>query len=137
MFEIGRICVKIAGRDAGSRCVVVDVIDKNTVLIDGQARRRKCSMKHLEPLDKTISIAKDAPFSEIKDMFKKEFDIELAEKKPKKAADRPKKQRAKKEKPEPKEKAKASPKKQAKKTEEKDKEPVKKAAAKKESADSN
>ena len=26
MIEIGRICVKLAGRDAGGECVVVDVL---------------------------------------------------------------------------------------------------------------
>lgn len=60
MIEIGRICVKIAGRDAGKRCVIVDVIDNNYVLIDGETRRRKSNMMHLEPLDKTVEISKNA-----------------------------------------------------------------------------
>ena len=41
MFEIGRLCVKIAGRDAGNKCVIVDVIDKNFVMIDGRASCRE------------------------------------------------------------------------------------------------
>ena len=53
MFEIGRLCVKIAGRDAGLKCLVVEVIDDNYVLIDGQTRRRKCNIKHLEPVSYT------------------------------------------------------------------------------------
>ena len=47
MIEIGRLCVKIAGRDAGKKCVVVDVVNDNTVLIDGETRRRNCNIKHL------------------------------------------------------------------------------------------
>ncbi len=60
MIEIGRICVKIAGRDAGKRCVIVDVIDDNYVLVDGETRRRKSNIMHLEPLDKTVEISKNA-----------------------------------------------------------------------------
>ena len=27
MFDIGRVCMKIAGRDAGKKCVIIDVVD--------------------------------------------------------------------------------------------------------------
>jgi large subunit ribosomal protein L14e len=59
-FEIGRICLKIAGRDANRYCVIVNTIDKQFVEIDGQTRRRKCNVNHLEPLAKTIDIKKGA-----------------------------------------------------------------------------
>jgi len=55
MYEVGRLCVKIAGRDAKGKCVIVDIVDKNSVLIDGQVRRRKCNIKHLEPLNENAS----------------------------------------------------------------------------------
>ena len=29
MMEVGRLCLKIAGRDAGMKCVIVEVIDDN------------------------------------------------------------------------------------------------------------
>lgn len=61
MIEIGRICLKTAGRDAGKKCVVVSIIDKNHVLIDGETRRKKCNILHLEPLSTVIEIKKDAP----------------------------------------------------------------------------
>jgi len=60
MIDVGRICVKIAGRDAGKKCVVVDVIDDNYVLIDGETRRRKSNILHLEPLDQSVDIKKGA-----------------------------------------------------------------------------
>lgn len=60
MFGIGRVCVKLAGRDAGKKCLVVDILDDNFVLIDGETRRRKCNVIHLEPLDEVVDIAKGA-----------------------------------------------------------------------------
>ena len=98
MIEVGRLCVKIAGRDAGLKCVIVEVLDKNFVMIDGQTRRRKCNMLHLEPLDETIKIKAKASHADIVSEFKK-LKIEIKEKKPKKAAERPRKIRKKKEKP--------------------------------------
>jgi large subunit ribosomal protein L14e len=69
MIEVGRVCVKTAGRDAGKKCVVVDVLDDNYVLIDGETRRRKCNIMHLEPLDKMIEIKKNAGHPEVAKAF--------------------------------------------------------------------
>ncbi|NTV24217.1 MAG: 50S ribosomal protein L14e, partial [Nanoarchaeota archaeon] len=60
MFEIGRLCVKIAGRDARGKCLVIDTLEGNFVLIDGQTRRKRCNITHLEPLDKVLKIKKGA-----------------------------------------------------------------------------
>ncbi|MFT4310369.1 MAG: 50S ribosomal protein L14e [Candidatus Woesearchaeota archaeon] len=60
MFDIGRVCVKIAGRDATLHAVVIDTIDARHVLIDGYTRRRKVNTAHLEPLKQTVVIAKQA-----------------------------------------------------------------------------
>ncbi len=60
MFEIGRVCVKIAGRDAGKKGAIVEVLDEKTVLIDGETRRRKCNVNHLEVLDQILPIGKNA-----------------------------------------------------------------------------
>lgn len=65
MMEIGRVCVKIAGRDAGKHCIIVDVIDKNNVTIDGLTRRRKCNIKHLEPLETVVNIGKNAGHEQV------------------------------------------------------------------------
>jgi len=72
MFEIGRLCVKIAGRDAGLKCLVIEVIDSNYVLIDGQTRRRKCNIKHLEPLDKVLKVKKGISHDDVLKELKKE-----------------------------------------------------------------
>ena len=89
MYEIGRLCVKIAGRDAGLRCVIVDVLENNFVLIDGQTRRRKCNIKHLEPLKEIIKIKKNSSSKDVASEFKK-LKLEIRETKPKKTGVRPK-----------------------------------------------
>ena len=86
MIEIGRTAVKLAGRDAGKKCVIVDILDNNFVLIDGAVRRRKCNIKHLEFLAETVKINKSASHSEAC----KALGIEVAEKKSKTAAAKPK-----------------------------------------------
>ena len=60
MIEVGRLCVKLAGRDAGKKCIIVDILDDKFVLIDGETRRRKCNIVHLEPLNKVLSVEKNA-----------------------------------------------------------------------------
>ena len=74
-MEVGRLCVKLAGREAGCRCVVVDVIDRNYVLVTGPVeltgvRRRRVNMSHLKPLDERIEIPRNASDQEIMDLLK-------------------------------------------------------------------
>jgi len=60
-FDVGRVCVKLRGREKGLECVVVDVIDRNYVVIAGPGvRRRRVNMHHLRPLDKTVGVGRDA-----------------------------------------------------------------------------
>ncbi len=97
MYEIGRICVKLAGRDAGGESVIVDVLDDKFVMIDGNVRRKKCNIIHLEPTSKKIDIKKGASHSEVKTAFEK-IGLPVWETKPRKVAERPRKIRKKKEK---------------------------------------
>lgn len=74
-MEVGRLCVKLAGREAGCRCFVVDVIDRNYVLVTGPeeltgVRRRRVNMSHLRPLDERIDIPRNASDQEIMDLLK-------------------------------------------------------------------
>ncbi|MBI2135631.1 50S ribosomal protein L14e [Candidatus Woesearchaeota archaeon] len=87
MFEVGRVCLKLAGRDAGKRCIIVDVQDSNFVLIDGETRRRKCNVKHLEPLNTVVKIRKAASHENVAEEFNK-LGFGLWKTKPKKAAQR-------------------------------------------------
>lgn len=129
MIEIGRLCVKLAGRDAGMKCVVVDVLGNNLVMIDGQTRRRKCSIRHLEPLEPVLKIKKGASHSEVSGEFKK-LKIEARESKPKKSGSRPMKSR-KASKRSPEEKEAKSAKKEAKEAKKKENKSEKKEKKKK------
>jgi len=113
MIEVGRVCMKIAGRDAGQVCAVVEIIDKNYVLIDGQTRRRKCNVDHLEPLMKVVDISEGASHEDVVSELKK-LGVETKAKssKPKKAAEPKAPSKAAKEAP-----AKKAPKKKAAKSE--------------------
>ena len=62
-IEVGRVVVKLNGRETGKKCVIVDVIDKNFVLVTGPpkitgVRRRRTNVKHIEPTAETIDIKK-------------------------------------------------------------------------------
>lgn len=64
-IEVGRVCVKLNGRETGQKCVIVDVIDKNFVLITGPkkmsgVRRRRTNVKHLEPTEDMVEVKKGA-----------------------------------------------------------------------------
>ena len=113
MIETGRVCIKTAGRDAGLMCVMVEKIDNVYVMIDGQTRRRKCNVAHLELTDKMLSLKKGS-HEEVKSLFESELNIELKDKKPKEQKERPRKQRKSVMKKESAEAKKKSPKEKAK-----------------------
>ncbi|MFX0076556.1 MAG: 50S ribosomal protein L14e [Candidatus Hermodarchaeota archaeon] len=72
VYDIGRICVKTTGREAGKYCVVVNIIDKNYILIDGlNVRRRRANYKHLEPIAESVDIKKGASHDDIEAAIKK------------------------------------------------------------------
>jgi len=65
MFDIGRVCLKIAGREAGKYCVIVNKIDDNFVTVTGpksltEVKRRRCNVNHLEPILDILKIKTDA-----------------------------------------------------------------------------
>ena len=69
-IEIGRVCVKISGREAGRKCVIVDVIDKNFVLVTGPqkvtgVKRRRVNISHVEPTERKIEIERGENDEEI------------------------------------------------------------------------
>lgn len=92
IIEIGRLCVKIAGRDAGKKALITDILDDKYVLIDGETRRRKCNILHLEPLSQVLKIEKNASHEEVAKALK-EIGIEARETKPKQKTERPRKKR--------------------------------------------
>lgn len=69
--------MKIAGRDAGKICVVIDEKD-DKVLVDGQTRRRAVNTAHLEPLKQTVEVKKKASHEEVVKALA-DIDIEVQE----------------------------------------------------------
>ena len=75
LIEIGRVCIKIAGREAGKKCVVVKIIDKNFVEVTGPkeltgVRRRRVNIKHLLPLPVRVEISEGATDEEVLEAMK-------------------------------------------------------------------
>jgi large subunit ribosomal protein L14e len=74
-IEVGRICVKLSGREAGRKCVIVDIIDKNFVLITGPknvtgVKRRRANINHIEPLQEKVAIKRGASDEEVAEALK-------------------------------------------------------------------
>jgi len=74
-IEVGRICVKLTGREAGRKCVIVDVIDKNFVLITGPKavtgiKRRRANINHVEPIQDKIKIKRGSSDEEVTEALK-------------------------------------------------------------------
>lgn len=75
-IEVGRICIKLSGREAGKKCVIVDVIDKNFALITGPKsltgiRRRRTNVDHLEPTSESVEVKKGAADEEVEKALSK------------------------------------------------------------------
>jgi len=74
-IEVGRICIKTLGREAGKKCVVIDMVDKNFVLITGpkkvsEIKRRRANISHLEPTQEKIDINRGATDEEVTEALK-------------------------------------------------------------------
>jgi len=74
-IEVGRICIKLTGREAGRKCIIVDIMDKNFVLITGPknvtgVKRRRANANHIEPLKDKIKIKRGAPDEEVAEALK-------------------------------------------------------------------
>jgi large subunit ribosomal protein L14e len=74
-IEVGRICIKILGREAGKKCVIVDLVDKNYVLITGPKtvtgiKRRRANISHLEATQEKIEMNRGANDEEIVEALK-------------------------------------------------------------------
>ena len=68
--EVGRICVKHAGRETGKKCVIIDIMDRSFVLVTGPkkvtgVKRRRVNINHLELLQNKLEIARGASDEEV------------------------------------------------------------------------
>ena len=68
--EVGRICVKVAGRLTGKKCVIVDVMDKSFVLVTGPkavtgVKRKRANINHIMPLEDKVDLKRGASDEEV------------------------------------------------------------------------
>jgi large subunit ribosomal protein L14e len=81
-LNVGRVCMKICGRESGKYAVVIKKLkDEKTksdafVLITGPklltgVKRRKCNIVHLEPTQYSLEIKEDAQDEEVIEAYKK------------------------------------------------------------------
>jgi large subunit ribosomal protein L14e len=75
-IEVGSICIKTCGREAGCRCVIVDVVDKNFALVTGPpkitgVKRRRVNIKHLEKTGDKVNIMKGSTDEEVAQVLNK------------------------------------------------------------------
>jgi large subunit ribosomal protein L14e len=68
--EVGRICVKIAGRNAGKKCVIVDIMDKSFILVTGPkavtgVKRKRANMNHIMVLEDKLDLKRGASDEEV------------------------------------------------------------------------
>lgn len=65
-MEIGQVCIKTKGREAGMKVVVVSKIKAGKVLIDGnKIKRKECNVLHLFPLNEKVNVKENASHEEI------------------------------------------------------------------------
>lgn len=75
-FEVGRVCMKVVGREAGKYCVVVKKEGKSFVIVTGPkmltgVKRRRANIEHLEPTQYIIPIPDNAEDEVVMDGFQK------------------------------------------------------------------
>jgi large subunit ribosomal protein L14e len=73
-IEVGRVCVKVAGRESGRKCVIVDVMDKSFVMVTGPkkltgVKRRRVNINHVAPLEDAIQVKRGASDEEVTQML--------------------------------------------------------------------
>ena len=97
VLEVGRVCLKIAGREGGKYAVVVKPAgtekgkgkdDKSFVFVTGPklltgVKRRKCNIDHLQPTQYKLDISEDATDEQVITAYEKAgLVIKLGLKKP-------------------------------------------------------
>jgi len=69
-IEVGRICIKQAGREQGKKCVIVDMMDKSFILVTGPknltgVKRRRVNLEHVSALENKVEIRRGASDEEV------------------------------------------------------------------------
>src|SRR3989344_523850 len=66
MVKIGDVVMKIAGRDAGRVGIVTEDLGKGFFMVDGDTRKKKVNVKHIEFLGKEGRVGKGSTREELR-----------------------------------------------------------------------
>ena len=71
-LAVGSVCVKIAGRKAGKKVVVVGIDkEKNFATVVGESvKKKRCNLRHLMPLGKEVKVGKNISQKEVAKLLK-------------------------------------------------------------------
>ena len=74
--NIGDICIKTFGKETGKKCIVIEIMDKNFVLITGPkeitgVKRRRSSVKHILSTGEKVKINANLSDKELIDVLNK------------------------------------------------------------------
>jgi large subunit ribosomal protein L14e len=80
-IEVGRVCVKVVGRESGRKCVIVDVMDKSFILVTGPkkvtgVKRRRVNINHVAPTEDSIQVKRGASDEEVTQILEADGKIE-------------------------------------------------------------
>lgn len=64
-FEVGRVCIKTVGREAGQYCAVIGKENQSFVMVTGPklltgVKRRRCNVFHLQPTEYVLGVKDNA-----------------------------------------------------------------------------
>jgi large subunit ribosomal protein L14e len=60
LMEIGQVCIKTKGREAGKMVAVLSKPKAGRVLVDGpKAKRKQCNVLHLFPVNEIIKVKEE------------------------------------------------------------------------------
>ncbi len=70
-MDLGQVCIKLKGKDAGKKVVILSEVKQGRVLIDGATvKRKQCNILHLFPTEQKIKVGKDAKHEDIVKLLK-------------------------------------------------------------------
>lgn len=81
-IDVGMICIKTFGKEAGKKCVVMDMIDKNFSIVTGPKevtgiKRRRVSIKHLLLTGEAVDVKEGMSDEELVSVLKKSGKLEF------------------------------------------------------------
>jgi len=58
-ITVGRICIKLKGKDAGKKFVITEIKENTAKILDEKGKERKANIRHLWPLKNFLEITQD------------------------------------------------------------------------------